>query len=432
MIAEVAIVHLDARGAGIGLLPGGGMVRVPFTLAGERARIRIWKSAPQPDQIAEADLLEVLDAAPDRVSPRCLLFGSCDGCQMQHIRYARQLAEKTAWVRALWSDGPDETEQQAGARGQTRLVEDCVPSPRSYGYRSKITPHHAAPRPDRPLAIGFRSATSRQIVDVPSCALATDAINAHLVTLREALRDESAGGPRVRAGRRRRGATLLLREASSGVTSDPDARVTEQIGDLRLEFFAREFFQNNPFLLPALVAFVVDAAAARGARFLVDAYCGSGLFALAAAPRFEQVVGVEVSAASVATAQANAVRNQRTNVRFIAADAARLFETVPMSGAETSVIVDPPRAGCGAAFMEQLARFRPLTVVYVSCNPETQRRDAAALLSAGYQLRTVRPFDMFPQTRHVEAVSVLDRREGSDTIGPNGSGARSVSELPDR
>lgn len=431
MVAEIAIVHLDARGAGIGVLPGGGMVRVPFTIAGERARVRVWKNAQQPDQVAEADLLEVLEASPERVSPRCTLFGSCDGCQMQHMSYARQLAEKTAWVRALWSDGREGADQELAPGLQSR-VEDCVPSPRVYGYRSKITPHHAAPRADRPLTIGFRSATSRQIVDVQTCALATDAINAELATLRNAVRDQTGSGAGVRGGRRRRGATLLLREASSGVTSDPDARVTERVGELQLEFFAREFFQNNPFLLPAMVDFVVDAAAAGGARFLVDTYCGSGLFALAAAPRFEEVVGVEVSAASVATAQANAVRNGRVNVRFVAADAARLFQTVPMPGDETSVIVDPPRAGCGAAFMEQLVRFRPRTVVYVSCNPETQRRDTDALLLAGYHLRTVRPFDMFPQTRHVEAVSVLDRREPSDTIEPNGSGARGVSELPDR
>jgi 23S rRNA (uracil1939-C5)-methyltransferase/tRNA (uracil-5-)-methyltransferase len=183
--------------------------------------------------------------------------------------------------------------------------------------------------------------------------------------------------------------------------------VTETIGDLSLQFLAGDFFQNNPFLLPRLVAHVVDEAAASGARFLVDAYCGSGLLGLAAAPRFERVLGVEVSDSAVKWARANAERNRRDNCDFIAADASTVFAAVPFPAADTAVVVDPPRKGCGDDFLRQLAGFAPRAIVYVSCNPETQARDVAVLGAAGYACARALPFDMFPQTRHVEVVATL-------------------------
>jgi 23S rRNA (uracil1939-C5)-methyltransferase/tRNA (uracil-5-)-methyltransferase len=226
-------------------------------------------------------------------------------------------------------------------------------------------------------------------------------VNARLAELRVEVR--------ARWASYRRGATLLVREAASGVTVDPRAVVTERVGDLDLQFLAGDFFQNNPFLLPRLVDHVAREAAAGGARFLVDAYCGSGLLGLAAAPRFERVVGVEVSASAVGWARDNAARNARANCEFIAADAGAVFAAVPFAGADAAVIIDPPRKGCGDAFLAQLAAFAPRTVVYVSCNPETQARDIAVLAAAGYACARVQPFDMFPQTRHVEAVAVLAR-----------------------
>ena len=213
-----------------------------------------------------------------------------------------------------------------------------------------------------------------------------------------------------------------MREASSGVTVDPRAVITETVGDLSLQFLAGDFFQNNPFLLPRLVAHVADEAAAGGARFLVDAYCGSGLLGLAAAPRFERVLGVEVSESAVKWARANAARNARANCDFIAADASTVFAAVPFAAADTAVIVDPPRKGCGDDFLRQLVAFAPRTIVYVSCNPETQVRDIAVLRAAGYTCARALPFDMFPQTRHVEvgrdARRERLRRPGRARVGP--------------
>ncbi len=319
--------------------------------------------------------------------PVCPLFGRCGGCQLQSVPYQEQLTLKTAQVQGLFPGLP---------------VEACVPSPRPYGYRSKLTPHFPRPRPGRPAAIGFlETGLPRRTVDVPACPLATPAVNAELTQLRARVLS--------RWDTYRRGATLLVREAASGVTDDPRAVITEQVGDLSLQFLAGDFFQNNPFLLPELVAHVAGEAARDGARFLVDAYCGSGLLGLAAAPRFEQVLGVEVSPSAVAWARANAERNARTNCSFMAADATAIFASVPFPGAETAAIIDPPRKGCGPDFIRQLSAFAPRTIVYVSCNPDTQAPEIAALAAAGYTVQRIRPFDMFPQTRHVECVATLRR-----------------------
>jgi len=407
--ADLSILGLDAAGSGFAMAPDGdapgdgsdgasaqappsssphlGRISVPFTIPGERVRARLWRR--DNDGGGAADLLEVLEASSDRIAPPCPLFGACGGCQLQHLAYAQQLAWKSGVVRDL-----------VRPIGAADLVADCIGSPRAFGYRSKITPHHDRPRAGEPLAIGFLKVGRRhQVVDVERCPLATDGINERLPVLRAEIASGSARG--------RLGASFLIREAASGVTTDPDARITERVGTLELEFFAREFFQNNPFLLPRLVDFVVDAAASGGARVLVDAYTGSGLFALAAAARFSTVIGVEVSPGAVRAARENAQRNHIDNARFVASDAARIFAQVTEPGSDAAVIVDPPRKGCGEAFLSQLVSFRPATIVYVSCNPETFVRDAAVLQTAGYEIRGMQPFDMFPQTRHVECVALL-------------------------
>jgi tRNA/tmRNA/rRNA uracil-C5-methylase (TrmA/RlmC/RlmD family) len=178
---------------------------------------------------------------------------------------------------------------------------------------------------------------------------------------------------------------------------------------LRLRFLARDFFQNNPFILPAFTGYVRDQAAASGARFLVDAYCGSGLFALACAPAFERVVGVEVSGSSVRFARENAAANGLANATFQTGDAAAIFAGLTFPAAETVVVIDPPRKGCDESFLAQLFAYGPRTVVYVSCDPATQMRDLRQFLAAGYALTAVQPFDLFPQTRHLECVITLRR-----------------------
>jgi 23S rRNA (uracil1939-C5)-methyltransferase/tRNA (uracil-5-)-methyltransferase len=391
----------------------GWVVMVPFTLPGEQVRVRVYRNHKN---YSEADLLEVLTPSPHRIAPRCPLFGRCGGCQYQHLAYTEQLTWKQRQVGEL-------LQHMAGVEF---AVSSVIASPREFGYRSKITPHFNAPsgrvnppasakamadKPDEPhllvttrpaMPIGFLKAGNRfELVDVPHCAIATDAINTRLLAVRAAIL--------AKAETYTRGATMLLREASGAVTTDYDAVITETVGNLKLHFLARDFFQNNPFILPAFTRYVCAQAAASGARFLVDAYCGSGLFALACAPAFERVTGIEISETSVKFARENAQANGITNATFQAGDASQIFAGLNFSPGETAVVIDPPRKGCDESFLQQLFAFGPRAVVYVSCDPATQMRDLKAFLTAGYTLKSVQPFDLFPQTRHLECVITLFR-----------------------
>ena len=419
--------------------PSGWVVMVPFTLPGERVRARVYRNHKN---FSEADLVEVLTPSPARVAPRCPLFGACGGCQYQHLAYPEQLAWKRRQVEELLRH----------LAGIEFPVTPTIASPREYGYRSKITPHFSVPPagraspPDearlggtpRPtMPIGFlRQGTRFDLLDVPACPIATPEINARLAEVRASTQ------ARLAAGEYARGATLLLRHAQEGVVTDFDAIIHEVIdvsdpqpptlngefsksdsqppalnsqlssprpAPLRLHFLARDFFQNNPFILPAFTGYVRAQAAASGARHLVDAYCGSGLFALACAPAFAQVAGIEVSATSVKFARENAAANGIANATFQAGDAAAIFAGLAFPPADTVVVIDPPRKGCDESFLQQLLAVGPRAVVYVSCDPATQMRDLQGFLAAGYALTAVQPFDLFPQTRHLECVITLHR-----------------------
>ncbi len=407
---EVEIATLTNLGSGLGrvALPGETeakwVVMVPFTLPGEKVRARAYRNHKN---FSEADLVAVITPSPHREAAPCPLFGRCGGCQYQHLAYPEQLAWKQRQV----------TELLQHLAGVAFAAAPTIASPRDYGYRSKITPHFNPPRrlPDAAgpvspaeMPIGFlRQGTRFDLMDVPRCIIATEKINARLTEVRATVRARAAEGAYTRA------ATLLFREASGEVTTDYDAAITETVGELKLHFLARDFFQNNPFILPAFTRYVREQAAGSGARFLVDAYCGSGLFALTAASAFERVAGIELSASSIRFARENAAANGISHATFQAGDAAAIFAGLDPAfrPADTAVIIDPPRKGCDAPFIQQLLAFAPRTVVYVSCDPATQMRDLSHFLAAGYTLTAAQPFDLFPQTRHLECVLTLRHRD---------------------
>ncbi|MFK7909701.1 MAG: class I SAM-dependent RNA methyltransferase [Akkermansiaceae bacterium] len=369
------------------------VVFVPHTLPGEKVRARIFRNDKAHSQ---ADLVEVLEPSPDRLDPKCPLFGKCGGCQYQHLSYEKQLAWKTRQVEEL-------LQHMAGIEAP---VSAAIPSPRQWGYRSKITPHFKRPRDGKIGDIGFLLAGQRShLVDVPHCPIAMDEINAELPRIREETR--------ANAKAYKKDATLLLRATEGRVETNHRTPISETVsteaGDITFHFLAGDFFQNNPFILPAFTGYVAQQASAGGAKYLVDAYCGSGLFSLCLAHKFEKVAGVEVSETAADWARRNAELNKIENTTFLASSAEAIFADISFPADETAVVIDPPRKGCNQEFLNQLFAFGPAKVVYVSCNPATQMRDLKEFLAAGYKISTVQPFDLFPQTRHLECVMVLEK-----------------------
>ncbi|KAG6834597.1 hypothetical protein H0H93_008688, partial [Arthromyces matolae] len=339
-------------------------------------------------------------------------------------------------------------------------IQSTIGSPLQYEYRTKLTPHFEAPpksaqknppssetKPDW-LKIGFNRVGTNKTMDIEECPIATPVINDAYRAARENIVKNIYTY--------KRGVSLLYRdslpipsEPSVETTADPvdtltasleehvcitDHRATarEKVGDFIFEYVAGSFFQNNNSVLVPLTTYVHDAifspsptgpstitsSDAEAPTHLVDAYCGAGLFAITLSPHFQTVAGIELSEDSIKAAKNIARLNNipSEKISFRAGDAADIFATVGEFPPEKTVLViDPPRKGCDDNFIKQLLEFKCKTVVYVSCNVHTQARDVGKILKATegeesgkkYVLESVRGFDLFPQTAHVESVAVL-------------------------
>jgi 23S rRNA (uracil1939-C5)-methyltransferase/tRNA (uracil-5-)-methyltransferase len=393
---ELLIEDLTNLGDGVARHDGW-VIFVPFALPGERVRARIWRNKRK---YSDADLVAVLEPSVDRIEPVCPLFGDCGGCQYQHYAYSAQLEWKRRQIAAL-------LRKLAGIEHE---VNACIAAAdHAYGYRSKITPHFRRPPHIAGTPIGFQRFASRSIVDVPQCPIASNAINEQLHHSRVALQN----------GRLpfKRGGTLLLRDSLDGVVTDMRAEVTEKVGDYCFRFVAGEFFQNNPHVLPMMVDYVIGMAKGKDGDvdYLVDAYCGVGVFAICGHQQFLDVTGVEVNEQAGRLAHVNIADNNAANVRVAVHPAEGIFAGLDYPAARTAVIMDPPRKGSSVEFIEQLIAFGPRRIVYVSCGPDTQARDLKLLLDAGYRVVDVQPVDLFPQTRHIEnIVTLISGADSSD------------------
>ena len=252
------------------------------------------------------------------------------------------------------------------------------PSP--YGYRNRIMIRSQWNGPVKRLEIGYIRADNNFVVDIDECKIAEPALNEQIQQVRA--NPPPKGGIKV-----------VLRVQPEG-WNVPES----------------SFFQNNFFLLPKLVETVRGFLQARGARHLIDLYCGVGFFGIETAGVVESFTGVESDQLAIKAARQNAASREINNGEFVAA---QVDEVLPEllkkhSPEKTAVILDPPRKGCWPATLELLRQTRPAQVIYVSCHPATMARDLNILCGDGvFELARVQPLDMFPQTQHVECVADL-------------------------
>ena len=384
----IDINNLTNTGLGVGRDEDNWVIFVPYCIPGERVKARIFRNHKNH---SEADLVEILSPSQYRVVPSCKYFGKCGGCQYQHIEYDEQLKWKKQQVIELLkfmaeTDAP---------------VNDIISSPVKYNYRSKITPHFNKPKNGEIGPIGFQQFGRRSLIDIEFCKIAKEDINNTLKDIRHDILKRSLSY--------KKGATILIRsDHQKKIHTKADSIAEEMVGQVKFNFPAGSFFQNNPYILEKFTDHVRREAKSDHSRFLVDAYCGAGLFALTSAKSFDEVTGIEISDDSILWAKKNLKENKIKNVKFISGKIENLFSDIEYSSNETSVIIDPPRKGCSEDFLIQLFKFKPRKVVYVSCNPATQMRDLKLFIKNGYELKRTQPFDLFPQTRHLECIMTLE------------------------
>ena len=337
----------------MGRLEDGRVVFVPFVAAGETVRVEIVR---EHKSYLEARLLEVNDPSPRRVTSPCPYFGRCGGCSYQHLDAGEQRETKRRQVESVLR----RIGKLAGI-----AVGPTVPSPREYSYRNRITVHA---RDDIVGFYGRDEGRGRALIDIAHCPIAEDAVNGALTRFRS--------NPRRREGH----CTLRADTGHGG-----------------------GFEQTNDGAAAELLALVAGLPGV-GATHLIDAYCGAGFFARHLRARFERVVGLEWDRRAVAHARRDAAPHERYldgEVGGLLPDALAAFPSKA-----TLLIVDPPSEGLADAVRRAVLAMPPAEMVYVSCNPATLARDLA-VLAAEYEVRSVTPLDMFPQTAEIEVVAHL-------------------------
>ncbi|MGO8700174.1 MAG: class I SAM-dependent RNA methyltransferase [Limisphaerales bacterium] len=367
---RLTIEDIAFGGEGVGRV-GEFVVFVPFVALGETVEAQLIEVKKR---FGRARLVKVLKPSPERVTPQCRYFRECGGCQYQHLQYAAQLGIKHKQISDLFA--------RLGGL-PPGLVDPVIPCPNPYGYRNRLMIRSQWDKFKQGLNIGFIRADNRLVVDIEECQIAEPALNARITQVRQ--HPPPKGGIKV-----------VLRVAAEGWEVPPDS-----------------FFQNNFFLLPALVETVRQRWREGGARFLIDAYCGVGFFSVELADLVEEFVGVEVDAAAIKAARKNALSHGRNNGQFLAGDTEELLPRLlrRFEAPQTAVILDPPRTGCPASVLETLRQRPPRQIIYVSCHPATLARDLNVLRAGDvFEVSKIVPLDMFPQTQHIECVADVRRK----------------------
>ena len=389
---------------------------------------------------------EVVNPSPARIFPRCLHYTKCGGCQFRHMNYAEELEAKRIRVE-------DALRRLGGAEIHVSAILGAEQVDR---YRNKAQfPVAKGPR------IGFYRPRSHDVIDVDDCLLQGEAAARLRGAVKEWMAEYSIpaynertftglvrhvyvrtnragrslccllvngrGVPRevelVRALRRAEpnlaGIVLGVNEKHNNVILGDSYRtlwgedfLSDTLCGLTFRLSVPSFYQVNPAQTEVLYGKALEFAGLTGAETVLDLYCGIGTISLVMARKAGMVWGAEVVPQAVDDAIANARRNHIENARFLCADATACLQGMAARGERADVVfLDPPRAGSTPEFLGAVDRMGPERIVYISCNPETQRRDLRLLAGWGWRARLLQPVDLFPHTEHVETVVLLSKGE---------------------
>jgi 23S rRNA (uracil1939-C5)-methyltransferase len=414
-------------------------------LPGEEARVRVVEVKKT---YAVGTALEIVERSADRVEPFCPVFGTCGGCQVQHLAYPAQQAWKSRIVK-------DALQRIGGFTEVEVLPTIGMDDPRAYRNKMALVVQHRDG-----TQFGFYQMRSHDFVPIERCPIVLPQLDSQIAGLRDAAADP-ATGPALRevkhaiarAGsassesvlaltterpaqeldaaapeiaRRLDGAVGISNSFAPASANAVMGRKTRQLwgraemeerillpqgGAARYRVSAASFFQVNSAMVGRIFAFMAEHL--HGTPRVVDLYCGAGTFSIFFALCGAQVVGVEENPAAVREANANAVLNGVTErARFIAGRVESVLARQPGRAALAAADVaflDPPRKGSDEPTLDALAAAGAPSIWYLSCNPSTLARDLARLRAAGYRLGIVQPFDLFPQTGHVETFVTLTK-----------------------
>lgn len=409
---EITLEKLTYGGEAMGRLSDGRAVFVPFGLPGETVRIQLTQ---EKQNFARGEILEILKPSPDRIIAKCKHFAQCGGCHYQHLPYEKQLTAKADILR---------DQLQRIGKIENPIVQLTVASPDPWNYRNHVQFHLTDDG-----KIGFINARGNATLPIEECHLPEPSIdtfrndlqfesrmNLERVSLRSGadddlvliLESETEETPELEI---EAGISIVhIYEDHPIVIAGSDALNIQILGkDFHVS--APSFFQVNTPMAEKMVQHLItnlQLPITNQPITLLDLYCGVGLFSKFFADKYTKVIGIESSPSACEDFTINL--DEFDNIELYEGAAEQILPALaPQLTQPIHMIVDPPRAGLDKLALDAILQINPQVIAYVSCDPSTLARDASRLIKGGYTLQQVTPFDLFPQTYHVESISIFTR-----------------------
>lgn len=439
----VTIKRLGINGEGVGFYKKK-IIFIPGALPNEEVFVRITKEHPK---FLEGELVRVKTKSNERIKPACTIYEKCGGCQLQHMTYAAQLKAKKDIVKQAF-------ERYTSIKNLP--IHDTIGMDEPWNYRNKSQLQIGEKKGN--YMAGLYAAKSHQLIELTNCPVqhpdtnkVTEKVKRILQQLRIPVYKERTHSGIVRTVVVRTSfytkevqvvivtATKILPKKEKIITEITqqlpnvtsivqnintektsvifgnetivlagNETITEKLGSFSFDLSARAFFQLNPVQTVTLYNEAKKVAQLTGNEKVVDAYCGVGTIGLWLADGAKEVRGMDVIKESVMDAQENMKKHGVEHATYVVGKAETWLPKWKKEGFDPDVIVvDPPRTGCDKTFLQTVIDMNPKRFVYVSCNPSTLAKDVDYLMKRGFELKSVQPVDMFPQTAHVECVSQI-------------------------
>lgn len=403
---RIKIEKLVYGGDGLGRLPDGRAVFVPFVLPDETVRIELME---EKKRFARGWPVEWFETSPNRINPRCIHFGECGGCQYQHLDYTKQLELKEAILIDQF--------QRIG-KIENPPIQPVTPSPDPWYYRNFVQFHLG-----QQGELGYIHADGRHLLPISECHLPQDLIN-EIWPQFDLGRDSGVYRLGIRQGSYED--IMLIMEGEdakppefiedipvSAIYTPPDAPLTVLAGDDHLiytlldhhfQVSARSFFQVNEGIAEKMIHFVLEHLRLSQDTHVLELYAGVGLFSAFIAPEVNRLTAIESSGSACHDFAMNL--DDFANVELYEAEAEDVLMNLDIH--PSILVMDPPRSGLKPAVHDAIGRLQPGQIAYISCDPATLARDLKKIIHNGYELISATPFDLFPQTAHVETICLLE------------------------
>ena len=405
-LLTIKLEKLVYGGDALAHLSGGQAAFLPFGLPGEKVKVRV---LVEKRGHVRAELVEVLEASPRRIIPKCRHFGVCGGCHYQQLSYQDQLEIKTGILR---------DQLMRIGKIPNAPVEPIISSPHEWNYRNHVQFHLTDAG-----KLGYIRANKRGVIQISECHLPENSLNElwpslefdpglrlERVSLRLGTNNESmlvleSNAPELPELNLEADLSVVHQAGEDMVVMAGDDHISFSVKDRMFRVSAASFFQVNTTMAEMMVEHLLNHLPVSSKTVLLDVYCGVGLISAFFAGRTGRLIGVESSPSACADFAANL--DEFDNVELYEAFAEAVLPTLEVK--PDIVILDPPRAGLDKRTLEALLALGPAQIAYVSCDPTTLARDAARLIGGGYQLERVTPFDLFPQTFSIESISFFKK-----------------------